>query len=465
MLNLLAGILLLLSCKQEIRPGMIIITRIPQDYNEKNYITGEFWRYIPNSQLVAIDIHNRTKKPIILTKDFFSARSPEVSYDGKRILFAAQQTKESPWQIWEMNLSNHKTRLIIALKENCTDLVYLPGNRMAFSKWVENDVTGTLHQLFTCNLDGSDLRQITYHPHANFASTILNDGRILCISRQLYPEQGDQIYMVMRPDGTKADMFYKGAHGVTFYNRARETNDGRIYFIESEKADHSENNIAVINLNRPLFTKVNLTSQIHGIFHAVLPFTSEKLLVTFKPSEKKRSALYEFNLTDNSLSRPVYDDSEYEITEVALVNGYNRPKKLPSEVDFGVKTGLIMCQNINLLNTDSSEYLVKHIANRIEVIGIDTAYGRVHVEKDGSFYLKVIADMPFRVQTLDENGNVLNGPGGWVWLRPNERRGCVGCHEDYELVPENKVPMAVEKPPVIIPQEISEITEKEVELE
>jgi len=41
----------------------------------------------------------------------------------------------------------------------------------------------------------------------------------------------------------------------------------------------------------------------------------------------------------------------------------------------------------------------------------------------------------------------------------------VGCHEDNELVPENRVPLSVKKPPVIIPVHIEKIKEKTVELE
>jgi len=91
--------------------------------------------------------------------------------------------------------------------------------------------------------------------------------------------------------------------------------------------------------------------------------------------------------------------------------------------------------------------------------------GTINVEKDGSFYLKVMADTPFRIQTIDEKGKVLNGPCGWIWLRPNERRGCVGCHEDPELVPDNKVPFSVKKAPVNVPVHINKVVEKKISLE
>jgi hypothetical protein len=52
-----------------------------------------------------------------------------------------------------------------------------------------------------------------------------------------------------------------------------------------------------------------------------------------------------------------------------------------------------------------------------------------------------------------------------LWLRPNERRGFVGFCQDEEMAPRNLVPMAVKKDPEIVPVVISDIHEKEVELE
>jgi hypothetical protein len=74
--------------------------------------------------------------------------------------------------------------------------------------------------------------------------------------------------------------------------------------------------------------------------------------------------------------------------------------------------------------------------------------GETEVAEDGSFYLELKADQPVRFQTLNDSGDVLRGPSSWMWVRPNERRGCVGCHEDRELTPENVVPLAIEKAPV-----------------
>jgi hypothetical protein len=73
--------------------------------------------------------------------------------------------------------------------------------------------------------------------------------------------------------------------------------------------------------------------------------------------------------------------------------------------------------------------------------------------------------MPFRIKTIDSEGKVVSGPGSWLWIRPNERRGCVGCHEDNEMVPANRLANAVKKAPVAVPVHLSGIKEKNIELE
>jgi hypothetical protein len=458
--------IVILSCSSKtVKNGMLIVTEAPINNQSPDYLNGAFWRYVPGARISAV-LPGKPSSLKVLTKDFYSACFPYISYDGRFILFTAQQKQDESWQIWEMNLDNSKCRKITSFNENCTDPVYLPGGRLAFTKLTINDTVKSAHCLYTCNLDGSGLRQITFSPNACFATTVLKDGRLLTVSRQLMPDKGDPMLMVMRPDGTKADMFYKGAGGSILTSSAHETSDGKIVFIEADKGTTTAGRLVSISYNRPLHTRIDLTSGIKGDFCAVLPLRPDKYLVSCRKSDSEHFALYEFDPVKKSIGKEVLTDPEYNILGAVLVEENERPKKLPSEVDLQVKTGLLLCQDINFMNPlqpDNVSDTRKEV--KIEVLGVDTTYEVVEVEKDGSFQLKAMADIPFRIRTLDEKGNVVNGPCSWLWLRPNERRGCIGCHEDPELVPENKVSLAIRKPPVIVPVHISEIKEKIVDLE
>ena len=454
------------SCVKKSMDGMIIFTQVAGKGRDIIYVTGDSWRYIPKARIVAVEPDNPGGSLKLLTAGFYSARSPEISYDGKCMLFAAQQKQSDPWQIWEMNIKDSKIRQITTSLENCIDPAYLPGGRLIFSKLAVNDTLKAGHSLYTCNLDGSSIKRITFNPHTYLGSSVLKDGRVLTISRQLYPDQREAIFVILRPDGTKAEMFYKGMAGSALLSRGWETMNGKIVFIESDKGSQERGNLVSINYNRPLHTRVNLTSEIKGDFRAVFPLQSGRLLVSYRPTETDRYALYEFDPENMVLGQAIYSNADYDVLEALIVRKHDRPKKLPSEVDMGVKTGLLLCQDINVLDIQSSGNSSSFPkAGKIEVLGIDSTLGLVQVEKDGSFYLKVMSDTPFQIQTIDEDGRVLHGPCGWIWLRPNERRGCVGCHEDPELAPDNRLPLAVKKSPVTIPVHISGVIEKEISLE
>ena len=454
------------SCKEKSMEGMIIITRSTEKPQKTNYITTDSRRYIPQSQIVELDPGKPGKELKVLTSGFWSAFSPSISDDARFMLFAAKQKQNDPWQIYEMNLGNSKIRQITASPENCFNPSYLPNGRMIFSKASGNDTAKAVQSLFTCNPDGSDIKRITFNKNSFSGSTILKDGRVLTISQQFYPSKRDPEIFVLRPDGTKAELLYMGNEGCTFSGRGHETNNGKIVFVESDKSGLNKGDIISISYNRPLHSRINLTSEIKGDFNTVCPIQTGRFLVTCRQSEAERYSLYEFDPEKMTLGRSLYNSKEYDVFDAVLVEKHERAKKLPSEVDMGVKTGLILCQDINVSGQKSTAIASSMPkASGIEVIGMDSTLGVVRVEEDGSFYLKVIADTPFRIQTIDEKGNVLHGPCGWIWLRPNERRGCVGCHEDPEMVPGNRVPRSVKKAPVNIPVHVNKVVEKKVSLE
>ena len=72
--------------------------------------------------------------------------------------------------------------------------------------------------------------------------------------------------------------------------------------------------------------------------------------------------------------------------------------------------------------------------------------GEIPVEADGSFFVDVPPEVPLRMETLDADGNVLMSMKRWLWVMPREGRGCIGCHEDREMVPPNFHPAALRNP-------------------
>ena len=444
--------------------GMLIISEAPPSNVEADYISGEGWRCLPESRLAAIDPQKPSAAPEILTEDFYSAAMPDLSYDGERILFAARKAKDDPWQIWEMNLRNLKSRQVTKTNENCIDPAYMPGDRLVFSRSLQNDSLKAGYSLFTCNIDGSDIKRITFNPHTYFASSLIKDGRVLSVSRQMYPSVTDAVVMVLRPDGTKAELFCDPGNKNTLIGSCLEFDNGKIYFIGKQIVT-GKGMIMSIDYNRPL-NSMKSVSGIDKDFLSLVKLPDNRIAVSCRTDNGGRYELYGFDPASGETGPKIYGSADHDVTDAVYVSPYERPRKLPSEVDQGVKTGLLLCQNINVTGMNSPETgFSLPLADRIEIIGVDSSLGVVKVEDDGSVYLKVAADMPFRIRTLDSKGSVVNGPGGWYYLRPNERRGCIGCHEDREMVPANRYAVAVSKNPVSIPVHYEGIKEKEVELE
>jgi hypothetical protein len=449
------SIIFLSSCKKKADEGMIIFTQIYGKLQDINVSYAETAGQKIQSKIAALNRDQSGMQPHVLTEGFYSARSPEISFDAARMLFSAQQKKDDQWQIWEMDLTSLKSTQVTALPENCFDPAYLPNGRVIFSRQ---------RTMFSCNPDGSDIRQVTYNPYSYSAPTVLQDGRVLALSKQLNTDKGEAVFMVLRPDGTKNQLFYKGSEYYHPGTRGWETASGRIIFIEAARGKADGGNLVSINYNRPLHSIDNLSSGMDGSFSSVFPLKSGKFMVSYRKSDSERYGLYEFDPENKVLGQVVFDSKDFDIAEVVAVEIHERPKKLPSEVDMGVKTGLLLCQDVAFHDVNTSMSVKIPGAYKIRITGKDSTLGEIDPEKDGSFYLKVIADTPFQIQTIDQNGNI-TCTCDWIYLRPNERRGCIGCHEDPEIVPENKVPMAVRQAPVNIPVHINKVVEKKVSLE
>ena len=453
--------ILLPSCNNNSGKGLLIITEVPGNLTEPDFLTGQSWRLVPGSRIVSLD-PDKPGSMKVLTNEFHSACFPELSYDGRKILFAGRKNETGPWQIFEMEIKSLRSMKITSSGYDCIDPVYLPSGRIAYTSKIVNDTVRSAYSLFTCGGDGSDVRQITFGPSASFATSVLKDGRLLTVNQQLIPDPGDQMLVVMRPDGTKADLFYRGAKGSRLISRARETDDGRLVFIEGKS--YSENELVSITYNRPLHSMTGLPASAGGSFSSVLPLHDGRILVSYRKPGSGNYSVFEYNVEDGTVGESIYNN-EYNVLDITEAKPYERPKKLPSEVDMQVRTGLLLCQDINYAGYQPGEKSSGVKASRIEIMGVDSTYGIVEVEEDGSFYMKVMADVPFQIRRIDERGNIVGDPCTWMWLRPNERRGCAGCHEDPEIVPANRIAFAVRKAPVIIPVHITEVKEKVVELE
>ncbi len=174
--------------------------------------------FIPGSALclLSLDDAGRATTTTLLEDRQGVIRNPDVSFDGKRVLFAWKKSNRlDDYHLYEMDLATRAIRQItfgigFADYEGC----YAPGGQIIFSStrpvqtvdcfWTE------VSNLYACDTDGRHLRRLGFDQvHTNFP-TLTSDGRIL-YTRWDYNDRG-QIYpqglFQMNTDGTAQTEFY-----------------------------------------------------------------------------------------------------------------------------------------------------------------------------------------------------------------------------------------------------------------
>jgi len=430
--SLLAIIVISASCSSKMsEEGKVVFTQVPVKGNENL----SDYRYAPSMRIVMGEMTNSPEVEV-LTSGFYSARSPEVSYDGRQLVFSAQKSEDDVWQIWILDLESKDMLQVTESQSNCTDPAWLPDDKIVFSKQVNDEKGISHHALFTIGSDGCCEHRITFQPHEDLNTSVMKDGRILIASQQIYPEVTNVKYLAMRPDGTKAELFYLPGEAAQM-SKGLEDGAGKVLFAES-------GSLSSVNFSRPLHSKSTILPVNEASIQSVFPLAENQVLVSAKKPSEQVFGLAMLKLNDSNGADYFYSDVEYHSIEPVIVEPRPVARKLPTRVNLELESGYLICMNSDqsIIKVDGGK------TAKVQVLGIDNMVGEADVAEDGSFYLEMKADMPVRFQTLNEAGEILRGPSSWMWVRPNERRGCVGCHENQEIVPEDVVPKAVEKDPI-----------------
>ena len=439
-----AGIssVLLLSCSNNSYEGKIVAVELA---GEAGLSDG--------ARLLLFDPENPDKEARVILSDFESASAPSLSHEGRYLYFQGKEESGNPWQIWMLDLQKNAVTKITDLPENCTEPTSLPDGTVVFSR--ESEIKGAVvNDLWKIHMDGCCLTRITFDPSKNLYASVLLEGRVLYSSSQQYPETQEAVLMVMRPDGTKSEIYSYGCCGLHPSSGGAESKDGYIYFISGQ------GELSRVLHRRPLHTFENLSEAVEGNFASVIPCEDGTCLVSYRPSDNETFGLYRFEPCSGKNPSPLFESTGHLTDPVAIAAMEVRPRILPSPVDPAKPTAILMSQDINHSMLPVNEGLTgDSLADRIRISTLDGELAVVEAKEDGSFYLKMDADVPVRIETLNSQGETVRGPSGWIYLRPNERRACTGCHADPELSPKNLQPLAVKEDPVVLSAEKKETSQ------
>lgn len=450
-------------------PALVLVQQAPQ---------GE------GSRIVRLDPDGRVR---VLTAEFAAAADPSVAFDGQRVLFAGKKVAGESWQIWEMGSDGEGKRQLTAGPGDCREPVYLAEaavdapNFEHLVRWfcftstdpgvVDEEGRGPLRSLYAQSLEPVPGRGIvtwraTYGLGGDAAPSVLADGRVLFSSWQ---REGLAL-MAISWAGEDLNAFYGTHDGDLSQSEACELPDRTVVFIEQRSPDpHQGGQLAQVSLRRPLATH-RVLSRPGAEYRSPQPGPAGELLVAHRPAGKTWG-IYRFAPTKSRLGPKVLDDPAWDEFDAQVLAPRPEPVgRIPmvefaSVLDVGELKGLGQLQCLNVYDSDRPDRAQPGQVTRVRLVegvpllpgeaparppgGWPPAYvrtrplGEAPVEPDGSFYVNVAGNVPFYMEALDAQGQVLQTMRAWTWVRSGDQRGCVGCHENKELAPENRATQAL----------------------
>jgi hypothetical protein len=417
----------------------------------------------------------------VLSAGFYSAADPSVSWDAKKILFAGRKTAANPWQIYEMNADGSGVRQMVEVPWDCRQPIYQskifylddpePEPQISFTgtggNWQSEDGSAVVWSLYSARLDGSGLRRLTYNPSGDNDPVMNEDGRIVYSAWQRHTlawgAAGRAALFGVNLDGSDVAIF-AGDEGRPIKRTPCVTPSRQVVFVESDGlTPDGAGNLASVDLRRNLHSYKELTKPGAGLYMTPAVLGEDEILVSMRPAQGAGTfAIYRFDLQTNRGVK-LYGDAQRQSIEAQALVARPMPVGRSSVVDEKEPTGKLFC--LSAFTTDLPKGAVHDgtVVKRVRVLegvprragekapaGELSPYlekrllGEFDIEADGSFHIQVPANTPIQIQTLDADGVALRSCA-WIWVKNKAKRGCIGCHEDGELSPENVFSIAVGK--------------------
>jgi hypothetical protein len=182
------------------------------------------------------------------------------------------------------------------------------------------------------------------------------------------------------------------------------------------------------------------------------------VLVSWRPADGGVWGVYRFDPATGARERAFADPAWHSIA-ARLVAPRPVPDARSSVVREDDPNGQFYTIDVNI--TAPGQELPAGAAKTLRVVeGVPATQGKpvsrrllgdVPLASDGSYQITIPANTPVQLHVLDAEGRTLRA-STWLWVRNHDAQGCVGCHEDPERVPPNRLPEALKTAaPVLTP--------------
>ena len=414
-------------------------------------------------------------------------RDPDVSYDGKRILFSWKKSdRQDDYHLYEMDVATRKIRQLtfglgFADYEGC----YLPDGNILFNStrcvqivdcwWTE------VSNMYLCDKDGKFIRRIAFDQvHSNYPQ-VLDDGRVV-YTRWDYNDRG-QLYpqplFQMNIDGTSQTEYYGNnswfpttiahARGIPGTSKVmaiatghHSRQKGKLCIVDSSKGRQEASGVRFLApLSQPKAVRIDSYGQRGDQFQYPYPFNEKEFLTTFR-ADGSRLRFGIYFMRDDATRELLAVNSKQDSNQPVLLKARKIPTVRPTTVDYRKKTGTFYVQDVYIgpglkgvkrgvvkslrvvalyfraagIGSNGNggpgggALVSTPIAIRNGTWDVKSVLGSTKVYPDGSAFFTVPARLPVYFQLLDEKNHVVQSMRSWSTLQPGEKFSCVGCHEN-----------------------------------
>jgi hypothetical protein len=217
--------------------------------------------------------------------------------------------------------------------------------------------------------------------------------------------------------------------------------------------------LASVSQRRPLHSHRLIAGAEDDLYHSPSALPDGRLLVSWRGRRSPGSyGVYRLDPATGAREK-AFDDPAWDDLQAKLVAERPLPDARSSVVREDDAEGKLYSIDVGI--QEPGRELPRGTARRLRVVegvaataerpALRRLLGEAEIADDGSYQVQIPANTPVELQLQDASGATLRS-SGWLWVRNHAAQGCVGCHEDPERVPPNRLMQALAaKAPILNP--------------
>ena len=435
---------------------------------------------------------------------------PDVSFDGKKVLFCFKPHNEKAFHLYEIQADG--TGLVQLTDGIFDDLdpIYVPDDQhIIFSTtrghtYVRCMPPTNAYVLGRCDRDGQNVFLISSNNEPDYLPSVMNDGRII-YTRWEYTDKPlwrAQKLWTINPDGTQVNTYW-GNQSVwpDLMKDARSIpGSRRVMFTGSAHHNWFSGSVGIINPDDgynfpdglwkvtadvawpevgngpvdPIECPDYHASGHYPAYYSPYPLSEQDFLVS-----AQRGGKFLLYLMDVYGNRELIYEGVNNVFHAMPLKPRGKPPLVADRVAWpnaaqreAPQGGVILSGNVyqgapaelrskarflRVLHIDPKTYTYWNkrpalstgpVVSVVQSEGVKRVLGTVAIESDGSVAFRAPPGKAIHFQLLDENYRALQTMRSFVGLMPGERRGCLGCHESHSRTPQTDMKcLALSKEP------------------